>query len=101
MLTVLNNDVNIEHVADKNATKNESFFDDDLSIFSSWDEWEKKIEKNRKNLLTISQRDVNIGHVENKKRRTATANVRSKSKILKNKKILKNDWLLSNKMLRL
>ena len=45
MLTVPNNDVNIEHVADKNATKNELFFCDDLSIFSSWDEWEKKIEK--------------------------------------------------------
>ena len=63
VLTVPNNDVNIEHVANKNATKNESFFGNDLSIFSSWDEWEK----NRKNLLTISQRDVNIGHVENKK----------------------------------
>ena len=83
MLTALNNDVNIVHVADENATKNESFFGDNFSVFSSWNEWEKKIEKNRKNLLTISQRDVNIGHVENKKRRTAMANVRSKSKILK------------------
>lgn len=40
-------------------------------------------------MLTIFKIDVNIEHVESKKRQTAMANVRSKREISKNKKISK------------
>lgn len=40
-------------------------------------------------MLTIFQIDVNIEHVESKKRQTAMANVCSKREILENKKISK------------
>lgn len=56
VLTVLNNDVNIEHVADKNATKNESFFGDDLSIFHLEMNEKKDGKKSKKLVDNLSKR---------------------------------------------